>query len=381
LKAAISFTGCYRRGGIERAVLECANYLAARGHETTLYVSEWDKEALNPAVITRPVPIPKRGSLLRLLAFYRRSRRALAAQNPPPEVHSAFGVLCPPGAVLWVPSVHKQWLEVSRRQRDWKGRLKQRANLNHPVLLAMERSYYGRRRYKKLIALTENVKADLVRLYDVPPADVAVLPSGYWPAEFSFTRLEENRAPKRRELGYADGDRVVIFVANELERKGFGPLLRAISRLNDPGVHLLAVGRLNPKRYTAEIQRLGMADRVKFTGPVDDVTTAFAAADVFALPTQYEAWGLVILEALACGLPVLTSRLAGAAVTVREGETGSLLDDPRDEAEIALKLQPLLDGEIVRSGAIAESVLEYSWERILARYEQILHECAAPQTL
>lgn len=380
MRVAVSFTGCYRRGGIERVVLECANYLASRGHETTLYVSEWDAAALSPDVITRPVPLPKRGSLLRLLAFSRRSRRALAAQQPPPDVRSAFGVLCPPGAVLWVPSVHKEWLEVSRRQRDWRGRLKQRLNLNHPVLLAMERAYYGRRRYRKLIALTENVKADLVRLYDVPPADVAVLPNGYWPAEFSFARLEEGRAPKRLELGYAASDRVVIFVANELERKGFGPLLRGIARLDDPGVHLLAVGRLNPKRYTAEIQRLGMADRVKFTGPVDDVTTAFAAADVFALPTQYEAWGLVILEALACGLPVLTSRLAGAAVTVREGETGALLDDPRDEAEIARKLLPLLGGEIVRSGAIADSVLEYSWGRILPQYEQILRECVAGPT-
>jgi len=377
LRVALSFTGCYRRGGIERAVLECANYLAARGHETTLFVSDWDRGALDPGVVVRPVPIPKRGSLLRLLAFRRRSRRVMASQRPPPDVHSAFGVLCPYGGVLWVPSVHQEWLAISRRQRDWKGRLKQRLNPIHPVLVSMEKNYYGRRRYKTLIALTENVKADLVRLYDVPPEDVAVLPSGYWPAEFSFARMEDKRAGMRGKLGYAEGDRVVIFVANELERKGFGPLLRGIARLGDSRVRLLAVGRLNPKRYVAEIERLGMTDRVKFTGPMDDVTLAFAAADVFALPTQYEAWGLVILEALACGLPVLTSRLAGAAITVREGETGALLDDPHDVEEIAAKLKPILDGAITRSEAISESVLWYSWERILAEYEQILQKAAA----
>ena len=375
MKVTISFTGCYRRGGIERAVLECANYLATRGHQTTLLVSEWDAEALNPDILVRPVPIPRRGSVLRLLAFRRRSRRVLA-RLPPYDVHSAYGVLCPFGAVLWVPSVHQAWLEISRRQRDWKGRLKQRLNPIHPILVSMERQYYGRRRYKKLIALTEDVKADLVRIYDVPPADVAVLPSGYWPAEFSFARMETHRAAMREHLGYGDGDKVVIFVANELERKGFGPLLRAVAQLDDPSVRLLAVGRLNPKRYVAEIAKLGMTDRVQFTGPMDDVTLAFSAADVFALPTQYEAWGLVILEALACGLPTLTSRLAGAAVTVKEGETGELLDDPLDVSEIAAKLRPLLGGSLVRSQAIADSVTWYSWERILAEYEQILQEAA-----
>lgn len=375
MKVAISFTGCYRRGGIERAVLECANYLAANGQDTTLYASEWDAQALNPKVAVQPVPIPKRGSLLRLLAFQRRSRRVMAGQ-PAPDVHSAFGVLCPYGGVLWVPSVHQEWLAISRKQRDWKGRLKQRLNPIHPVLVAMEKNYYGRRRYKTLIALTENVKADLVRLYKVPPEDVHVLPSGYWPAEFSFPRMEEHRAAMRAKFGYAENDKVVIFVANELERKGFGPLLRAIAELNDPSVHLLAVGRLNPKRYVAEIAGLGMTERVQFTGPMDDVTLAFAAADVFALPTQYEAWGLVILEALACGLPVLTSRLAGAAITVREGETGELLDDPHDVAEIAAKLKPLLGGAIARSEAISQSTLWYSWERILAEYKQILQTAA-----
>jgi UDP-glucose:(heptosyl)LPS alpha-1,3-glucosyltransferase len=119
-----------------------------------------------------------------------------------------------------------------------------------------------------------------------------------------------------------------------------------------------------------------MSARVHFTGPSGGVAPFYAAADVFALPTQYEAWGLVIVEALACGLPVVTSRLAGAAVAVREGETGRLLDDPRDSGEIAAALRSLLDGRHAPPEQICESVASYKWSRILVRYEESLASIA-----
>ncbi len=372
MKLALSFPGAHRRGGIERVVLECAGFLQSQGHETHLFASEWDINRLGTGVITHLVPIPARGSLLRTWIYARRSRRLLAAQAPSAQVHAAFGVLSPPGGVMWVPSVHKAWLEVSKQQRNWRGRLKQRLNLNHPLLLAMEYDYFRRRKYKHLVALTDQVKADLVRLYGVPPDDIDVLPNGYAPQEFNWARAQEHRAPMRAKLGYGADDKVIIFVANELERKGFGPLLRAVAALDNPHVHLLALGRLNAQTYASEITRLGLTQRVQFSGPSNDVALFYAAADVFALPTQYEAWGLVIVEALACGLPVVTSRLAGAALTVREGENGLLLDNPNDVSEIAKGLRALLDSGPRRSEAIAHSVLAYTWPEILGRFEQIL---------
>ena len=373
MKIAVSFPGCHRRGGIERCVLEAVNFLSSQGHDVHLYTSDWDRDALSSSVHVHAVPLPPHGSLLRLLSFARQSRKAMA-DLPPGTVHAAFGVQSPPGGVMWVPSVHKAWLEASKSQRPWRGRLKQKLNLNHPALLKLEREYFSGPLSPKLIALTDQVKADLVRLYAVPAESIAVLPNGYSAREFNTERVSEHRSPMRQKLGYGPQDKVVIFVANELERKGFGPLLRAVASLQDPNVALLAVGRLNPKAYADEIQRLGLASRVQFTGPSGDVALFYAAADVFALPTQYEAWGLVIVEALACGLPVVTSRLAGASLAVQEGVTGSLLDRPNDPAEIAAKLRPLLDGPRVPAEVIAQSVADYSWPKILRRYEQMLFE-------
>ncbi len=373
MKIAVSFPGCHRRGGIERCVLEAVNFLSSQGHDVQLYTSDWDRDALSAGVHVHAVSLPAHGSLLRLLSFARQSRKAMAAL-PPGTVHAAFGVQSPPGGVMWVPSVHKAWLEASKTQRNWRGRLKQKLNLNHPALLKLEREYFAGPHPPKLIALTDQVKADLMRFYAVPSEAIAVLPNGYSATEFNTQRVFKHRAAMREQLSYGPQDKVVIFVANELERKGFGPLLRAVALLQDPDVALLAVGRLNPKTYADEIQRLGLAGRVRFAGPSGDVATLYAAADVFALPTQYEAWGLVIVEALACGLPVVTSRLAGAAITVQEGVTGSLLDNPNDPAEIAAKLRPLLDGPRVSAEQIAQSVADYAWPNILRRYEQHLYE-------
>jgi UDP-glucose:(heptosyl)LPS alpha-1,3-glucosyltransferase len=152
--------------------------------------------------------------------------------------------------------------------------------------------------------------------------------------------------------------------------------MHAIGQMNDPRVKLLAVGRLNPQESAAAIARHALHDRVKFTGPTPRVADFYAAADVFALPTKYEAWGLVIIEAMACGLPVLTSRLAGAAVAVTPGKSGELLDNPHDVTEIASKLGRLLAGGYDCGDQISRSVGAYRWPSILAQYEQILARCA-----
>ena len=220
-----------------------------------------------------------------LATFSGDATRALRAIEPQPDVVAGFGALGPPGAVLWVQSVHAAWLEISQRRRSLPGRLKQCLNPAHPYILHRERRCFGQRQYSKLIALSPTVKADLMRFYDVPDDDIDILPNGFSTSEFNVRQRLQDRDQRRAELGYRDSDQVVIFVANELERKGFGPLLRAIAAINRPNVHLLAVGNLNQNAYASEIGSLGMRGRVRFTGPTNNVARFYAAADLFALPT------------------------------------------------------------------------------------------------
>ncbi len=377
MRIALSFPGCHRRGGVERVMVECANFLSKRGHQVSVIAAEFDPSVLAPSIEKVQVNASSRVPLLRLARFARKSPAALGALHPPADVQAAFGVICPPDGVLWLQSVHRAWIEISQRERNFTGRAKQWINPIHPYLLARERWYFAGRRYRRLIALSEAVKQDVMRFYNVPPEDIDILPNGYNPAEFNAGRRATERDSVRAELGYSRSDRVVIFVANELERKGFGPLLRAMAKIKDDSLRLLVVGRVMPGGYLPEITALGMADRVKFVGPSSDVGRYYAASDVFALPTTYEAWGLVIVEAMACGLPVLTSRLAGAAITVQEGTTGELLDNPRDVEEIAAKLRKQLATAPPPATQTEATVADYTWDKILLRYENILLANAA----
>lgn len=384
-RLALSFPGCHRRGGVERVLVECANFLAARGHQTHVFAHEWDGDVLRPDVVRHAVPDTAsstrsfawrtpiwRSPALQISRFTRASWRQIAALQPAPHSIGSFGIYAPPNGVVWMTSVHRAWIEVSQQQRDFKGRLKQRLNPFHARVLQMEDAQLRGRRYRHVIALTEQVKRDTMRFYDVPAADISVVPNGYAPREFNVQRRLRQRDAMRAQFGFGADDNVVVFVANELERKGFVPLLQAIAALNDRRVHLLAVGRLDAASCASEIARLQLTERVHFTGASHDVASFYAASDVFALPTQYEPWGLVITEAMACGLPVLTSRLAGAAICVRETENGALLENPRDVDEIRAKLQLLLSGAHQSPTQIAASVLEYSWPRLLMKYEDVL---------
>jgi UDP-glucose:(heptosyl)LPS alpha-1,3-glucosyltransferase len=280
------------------------------------------------------------------------------------DAHGSFGCVCPEGGVYWAQSVHAAWLDKAKTLRK-PGSLawwKQRLNPAHPLLLKLERSHFRKGGYRRIIALTGEVKADLGRFYGVPPGDIDVVPNGFAPEEFNVPRARGIRDAMRAELGYTPEQKVIVFVANELDRKGYPALLASVEAMADPRLRILVAGRIAPAPHPL----------VNYVGSTREVARYYAAADVFALPTLYEAWGLVIVEAMATGLPVLTSRLAGASVAVQEGVTGNLLDDPTDQSEIIAKLRPLIDGEHASAEEIAASVEKYTWSRVLLQYEQVL---------
>jgi UDP-glucose:(heptosyl)LPS alpha-1,3-glucosyltransferase len=378
VKAAIAFPGCYRKGGVERVMLETSNYLARRGHEAHAFAAEWepDTSLIEPALIRHTIQLAGKGYLPRLAGFIRESRREIALLTPPADVCAGFGIESPQNSVIWMQSVHRAWIEISRASSPLPVRVKQRLNPAHPVILTLERNRFRKRQYAHVVALSEVVKGDLQRFYGVPAEDITVIPNGYSPAEFNVPARDAMRTAIRSKLGIGSGEKAIVFVANELERKGFRPLLSAISSLKTGNVKLIAVGRLNPDACQRQIQELGLADRVIWTGPTSNVAEYYAAADVFALPTRYEAWGLVIVEAMAAGLPVVTSALAGAAIAVKNHETGILLENPTDAAEIAGALSCAMDGGLASPNEISESVAPYQWDSVLKTYEGVLGRAA-----
>lgn len=372
MRIALSYPDVNRRGGIERVITECVQYLAGKGHDLLLVASRVDPGTVPDGVRPELVKSPRAPATLSMIRFRRGAERALERAAGEFDIHAAFGSQSPGGGVLWVPSVHKAALEALLARRGRLGRLPLVLNPDHRVRLRLEERHYRPRDYLRLIANGSTVKDDLVRHHGVPEEDIDVLPPGFQESAFNVARRTELRPEARARLGLSESDRVLVFVANELERKGFGPLIEALARLGERDVRLLVVGRVRSRPYQERIERLGLAGRVSFVGPSDDVSYFLAAADVFVLPTLYEPWGLVIVEALASGLPVVTTSLAGAAEAVEPGRTGVLIDDPDDTAAIAEAIASLLRGGADPPGVISESVAHLSWTRVLERYERIL---------
>ena len=173
----------------------------------------------------------------------------------------------------------------------------------HLALLALERRYFDPTRTRAVLATSTATAAEITRIYGVPSRQIEIMPNGYDPDEFN--RGGSGRSPRRRSApDSALSDQVVLlFVANELHRKGFATLLEAVASVGDPRMRIEVVGRADPATYRDRIAELGLAGRVRWNGPQSDIAPWYAAADLLVLPTRYEPFGNVIVEALACGLP------------------------------------------------------------------------------
>lgn len=336
---AVVFPRADVTGGVERVALDFLGFESAQ--RTTCFVGE---TVTDDSIDHVKVTVPRVPSPLRPAAFRRAAERAL--QRVDARTIVSMGVNCPPGDVYWVHSVHAAWLH-SGGDAYFRGHrvspAARRLLPQHQVLLRLEREYFTGHRPRAILCTSAQEIDDLSTFYDVPRDLMRAVPNGYDARLFSPGRRDELRTGARGRIGAAEDDIVVLMVANEWHRKGLGVLLEAVAGLRDPRVRIDLVGAQEPAAYTGLAQRLGLAHRVHWHGRSSDVAFFLAAADVFALPTTYEPFGLVIIEAMASGLPVVTSRLAGAAAAIVGGVSGLLLDDPRDADALADSLRQLCE--------------------------------------
>ena len=367
---ALVFPGCHRRGGVERSVWELARHWSG-SHAVTVYASEVDRDGL-PADV-RVVPVRPRATLgpLRPWAFADASRDALRGSRHDHVI--SFGVGAATGAadVLWVNSVHRAWLK--RPGDGWRQHSARRLLPHHQSLLALERRHYRPDGLSGVVVVADAVADDLNRLYGLPRSLAVTVHNGFDPDEFDPRRRDE-REESRRELGVPADAKVLLMVANELPRKGWPTLLEATARVSDPSIHVVLAGRTPPDAYRTLADRLGLTDRIHYVGSRSDVGRVHAAADLFVLPTTYEAFCLAIVEALASGLPVITTRVPGAGDLITDGANGLLQERPRDSAELASKLSEALRADqlqSLRQGA-APSVAHLNWKAIAESGAQAL---------
>jgi D-inositol-3-phosphate glycosyltransferase len=227
----------------------------------------------------------------------------------------------------------------------------------------------------RIIAATGREKTDLIRHYGASPETISVIPCGVNLELFQ----PMDKVTVKQELGL-DGGENILFVGRIEPLKGIDKLLMAMTYLKDKAKLLVIGGDENSHHEIERLQRLsqelGIEDSVIFLGRVkhEELPHFYNAADVCVIPSYYESFGLVMLESLACGTPVVATDVGGAMSVVRQGETGYVVKDnvPHRLAEkIALLLSRRNNGDGAAS-LIRASVAGFSWSNI-ARI--VLREC------
>jgi glycosyltransferase involved in cell wall biosynthesis len=210
--------------------------------------------------------------------------------------------------------------------------------LYYKLAMLLERKIYRDPRVR-LVAVSDLVKQHLKTHFD--RTDVQVIPNAVDTMRFTLEARLARRSATRQFFRYSDDDFVLLMIGNDWKIKGLDFLLRALTHLCDLPLRLLVVGSDDPRLYQKQLIDSILVERVRFEGPSPDVLSFYSAADVYVGPSLEDAFGLPIVEAMACGLPVIASIHAGASAFIRNGETGLLLSNPRDPCEIAGLVQRL----------------------------------------
>jgi UDP-glucose:(heptosyl)LPS alpha-1,3-glucosyltransferase len=366
MKIGLVRRGYSPTGGAESYLRRLAAGLAAAGHECVLFASpRW------PAG-ERPegefCPVVGRGPA----AFADR----LAALQPRRRCDVLFSL-----ERVWQcdcyragDGVHRVWLERrARAAPGWRSWWRQ-WNPKHRQLLALEAALFGPQGARAVIANSQLVAGEITDVYRCAPERIRVVYNGLPAAGFQAPEPEA-RARSRAALELAEEDYALLFAGSGWERKGLPDALSAIERLPDePRPRLLVAGRGDTAAYRRRLSARAAA-RVRFLGEVSDMRACYAAADVFVLPTLYDPFSNACLEALASGLPVITTAHNGFAELIEPGRDGEVLppaDDPADALGEALAKWSSRELRLrTRAGRLAKAAA-FTIERNVAQTLQII---------
>ena len=241
---------------------------------------------------------------------------------------------------------------------------------------AAEKDLFGSARLKAVICNSKMVRDEIRNHFGVAGEKLHVIYSGVDTRVF-HPDLKRHRAAVRAQYVIPEGATLFLFVGSGFARKGVATLLEAMARLSADD-YLLVVGHdKHLEKYRARAQRLGLGSRVRFTGRQTDVKPFYGAADCLVLPTLYDPFPNVALEAMAAGLPVITSSKCGAAELIRDGENGYVCD-ALDIPALTDRMRRLSDrekGERIGRAArntVAGLHLETMSDKLLALYRSLL---------
>jgi UDP-glucose:(heptosyl)LPS alpha-1,3-glucosyltransferase len=341
-----------KKGGAERYLVDLCTRMAAEGYEIHVYAEHHDEEY--PKIYfhsVKTIPFPKS---LRLLSFAIRATKEIENGN----YDITFGVgntlkadiLQPHGGVHWAWF----WRSLRAYENPILWMIKFLGRISSPkqwVSGWVENAPYRGKHLRAIIAISDMVKQDMMRWYRIPEERIHVVYNGVDIERF-HPRNRRHREEIRRRHGIGD-EFVILFVSNNFRMKGLVFLIKALAEIkkeNSPPFKLLVLGRDRQDSYLGLARDTGIFEEVIFAGSTHEPEKYYGASDLLVHPTFYDACSLTVLEALASGLPLITTACNGASGFLSHGEDGWIIHDPRDVEQLRTAIRYFFE-ERNREGA------------------------------
>ncbi len=210
--------------------------------------------------------------------------------------------------------------------------------------------------------------------------DVRVIPNGVDTAQFLPSARLALRAEARRRRAIHETDFVLLLIGNDWRVKGLETVLRALSALRELPILVIAAGDDSPDSFRETAKSLGILERCRFEPSRQDVLDFYAAADLYVSPSGEDSFGLPVAEAMACGLPAITSIFAGVSSLLRDGVDSFILRDPHDAKTLATMIRTLYEKAEWRTRmgqAAAKASLEWTWDRNASSVWELVTDAVA----
>jgi len=322
MKVALVHMRSAPTGGTERYLSQLAGFLVGRGHRVHV-VCRSHRGAEVPGAAYIRLRRPAIGAAWRMAAFARSVQRHVERSDY--DVVLGLGRTFSHDVVRLGGGCHATYLELAQRaQLDGRGVLGA-GRLKDRVMLALEARGLAPGAYRYVMTNSKMVKRDVMARHGVPEEQIRVIYNGVDTERFHPKLRARQGASLRMELGIGRDDFVVLFLGTGYGRKGLGRVLDALPELRraEPRTRLIVVGYDSDQ---GPYRKRAPAEAVRFVGGRLDTERFYAMSNVYVLPTLYDPFANTTLEALATGVPVVTTPMNGAAELIEDGVQGSILD-------------------------------------------------------
>ena len=250
-----------------------------------------------------------------------------------------------PHAGIAIQAVQSGHLKHASAVKQALSKVATRLNTRRMKFAAVERELLTGERPPVVLCLSDYIKGVVRKHYPLPGEKLATLFNAVDLKKFDPAARADAGTEVRTRLGIGTDRVVALMIAQDFARKGLNEAIEALALANDASLVLLVVGKQATGEYQALARRAGVGGRVIFAGPTSDPYSFYKAADYFVLPTRHDPCSLVVLEALAMGVPVISTVFNGACEIMRDGREGFVLNDPGDVRTLAEAMAKLTDRE------------------------------------